>query len=209
MTLGSYCSSAFNLHWSNNKGKSWNRFIPTQQGFTFRIIVGRDFTHYLTKEDWKNIKLTFDPDKDFSLAAATLSKAHEFWGNGHLRQAFIEGVSALELALGDIFRKKQKDYQALSAHAQSFFKLPNPVKLTILGSLMEIVSEKILEAAVGAIKIRNDIVHKGYTPSDQKSREFLDGLFATVAVLLETGEFKFPFLISGNQQLPSTDKKKK
>jgi len=66
---------------------------------------------------------------------------------------------------------------------------------------------KILEASVEAIKIRNDIVHEGYTPSDKKSRETLDGLFATVAVLLETGEFKFPMLISGNEQLPPPKKK--
>lgn len=209
LTLGSYCSSTFDLYWSTDKGKSWDRFIPTRQGFTLHVRVGRDFTRYLTKEDWVNIKLSFDPDNVPSLAAVTLSKAHEFRGEGHLRQAFIEGVSALELSLGEIFRKKQKDYLSLSAHAQRFFELPNPVKLTLLGSLTKLVPGKTIEAAIGAIKIRNDIVHEGYTPSDKKNRECLDSLFVTIAALLETGAFKFPFLISENEQLPPLGKKKK
>lgn len=209
VTLGSYLTSNFDLHWSTDKGKSWSRFIPTQQGMTFHVIVGRDFTRYLTKKDWQKIKSSFEPDTVPSLAAVTLSKAHEFRGQGHLRQAFIEAVSALELAIAEYFRKQQKDCQSLSAYSQRFFELPNPVKLTLLGSLTKIVPAKTLEESIEAISLRNYIVHDGYNPSEKKSRACLDGLFTTVAALLETGEFKFPFLISGNEQRPPQEEDKK
>jgi len=51
VTLGSYCSSTFNLHWSTNKGKSWSRFIPTQQGATFIRL----FNEISTCENFRGI----------------------------------------------------------------------------------------------------------------------------------------------------------
>ncbi|MEM3648523.1 MAG: hypothetical protein QW506_05095 [Thermoproteota archaeon] len=191
-SLGNYCDMELNLKWSLDGGKAWKPFIPDAriQRVTVRVMGPSEFSEYLTEEDWKELaKLTqerFEP----SFAAFVLVQAHQFFDQGNLKHAFIEGVSALELALNEFIRQKLHGSDSLLGAVSKFQELPLRVQVITVAAILGCPLQDI-EHTIKAIETRNKIVHEGWNPPDDAKVE-LSGLLKTVALLLPGSRFKFP-----------------
>lgn len=183
-SIGAYCRN-LDMRWSVDNGKAWTLFMPNEQIVNLSGMVppGKSFLDYLTRDDWKNIKEITNSDYEPSLATMVLIKAHELREQGELKHAFIEGTTALELAISDYVSQKIGEREVLLASVKRFYKLPLGEQVIVLvGQETRDVLDN-LEATIKAIDIRNKIVHKGYHPSSDK-KDLLIGLFKTVALLI-------------------------
>ena len=197
-SLGSYCSTTLWLSWSENEGKTWKNFKPTEPSGNIIIkgLPGRGFAEYLTKKDWKRIKKGFDPHEDIPIALTILGRAHELSDTGHIRESFIQGVTALELAIDNYTKKIFKinnETEKLLNHLES---MPLKFKTLIIAKMGKLLSDDILDKALSAIDMRNAIVHEGKHPDDQDRKNFI-ALLACAAKFLGLEEFKVPTLYSG------------
>jgi hypothetical protein len=199
-SLGQYCSTTLGLKWRDENEKQWKPFRPTelQQHLTLRVPRGRGWAEYLTKDDWEQLASSFDPDRAPSLAAIILGKAYEFCDNEELRQAFVEGVTALELALNEFARRKQIDGPLSRQELGRVLKLQVREKFSATALMSDWVSKSAIEETLKAINIRNEIVHDGYTP-EPSDEHVLRTLFQTITAFLHGDEYKFPVLIAGNR----------
>jgi hypothetical protein len=62
-------------------------------------------------------------------------------------------------------------------------------------------STEDVEHSIKAIKMRNDVIHEGWDPTE-KAKDELDGLLRTVSALLPGPRFRFPSTHSGNTVAP-------
>jgi hypothetical protein len=198
-SLGSYCSTTLWMNWSDDNGESWHRFIPTELEaiFVMEPLPGRGYAEYLTKDDWERLKKSFDPTNPPSLALSVLGKAHELRDTGHIRQSFVEGVTALELALHDFIRRNKIPKTEAKDFEDPFSRLKRKTQLLVVGTIGQMIPAADIENTVRAIDIRDGIVHEGKNPPSD-SQNTLGALFRSVAALLELEEYKTPPLTSGN-----------
>lgn len=204
-SLGNYCRSTLGLLWSDD-GNQWNCFMPTEQSAALHLtkMPGRDFGEYLTRDDWEHLSFSFDPYEAPSLATIILGKAHEFYDKGELRQSFVEGVTALEVALSEFVLRKLADEPKMSNDASRIFSDPTKgvqEKFKLVSLISSSISSEIYEKTLQAIRIRNDIVHRGDN-SDISNETALRALFHVITVFLSGDEYKFPILINGNRLYP-------
>lgn len=198
-SIGSYCSSGLSLHWSNDGGSTWNRFKPGE--LSVHISAGgRNFEEYVTAKDWNEIKTGFSSTRIASLASIILLGAHEFEDQEQYRQAFIEGTTALEIAINEYIRKRTTVNPIIDS-VQPFFSLPIHTQLSTLAVGCNLINNDDVNYAIAAIRIRNEIVHEGKHPSDDNVK-LLPPLFRVVAAFLEDGTYKFPSINGGNVQYP-------
>jgi hypothetical protein len=201
-SLGSYCARTLWMSWSANNGQSWHNFLPTDRRTTIvgESILGKGFDEYLTKEDWERLKVSFNPDVPPSLALILLGKAHELEATGHTKQAFVKGVTALEIALYETYRRK-KEEEKVSSLFERFFRLPLPAQFVVTARATGNCSEPDFGNTLKAIDIRNDIVHKGKFPQTG-FEDPLQALMRTVAIFLGLEKFKTPKMLTGNVLSP-------
>lgn len=205
-SLGHYCLS-LNLKWSLDGGKTWTDFFPDKPLGTPRAIeirMGKSFPEFPTKEDWQKLANVVREGYEPSLAAVILARAHQFLDQGSLKYAFIEGVSALELALNEFIRQKLHGADSLLASMKAFWNLPLRTQVIIVATLLGKIPLRDIEYTIKAIEMRNGIVHEGRNPSDDAKVE-LSGLLNTVAVLLSGPRFRFPTANPGNAIRPPED----
>ncbi len=200
-SLGSYCRSTLGLFWCND-GNQWNHFSPTESSAALYVtkLPRRGFGEYLTKDDWEHLSSSFDPYETPSLATIILGKAHEFYDNGELKQSFVEGVTALEVALSEFVLRKLADEPQMSEDASRIFSDPSKgvqEKFKLVSLISSSVSNEIYKKTLEAIKIRNNIVHRGDN-SSISDETALQALFHVITVFLSDDEYKFPVLINGN-----------
>jgi hypothetical protein len=202
-SLGSYCSSILRLRWSENQDKDWRWFEPTKNIIKREIrLYSEDFfRRYLTQEDWHDLKSSPILGQPVSLASKALLRAHELLDQGDLKYAFVEIVTALQLSLGEYILNKQNNSTDLTEMSRSFYTIPLRAQLAILGSLVGISQQTILDGSEG-VDIRNKIVHEGFLPTKNHKRP-LDALFQIVGRLNTIKKPTFPALISGNRLFPS------
>jgi len=132
-----------------------------------------------------------------SPAAFVLSLAHRFMDQGDLKHAFIEGVSALEIALNEFVHQKLDNDNGLLEPMKAFWTLPLRAQIITITIDLDKVTFQDMKDTIDAIKIRNEIVHEGLDPPIN-TKNILSGLLNTVSALLLGPTFSFPSANSGN-----------
>jgi hypothetical protein len=197
-SLGSWCFS-YNMKWSTDKGESWSKFVPTE--ISPIVIMGMepgDHRDYMTQDAWQQLATLCEEDYEPSPAATLLAKAHQLLDQGDLRYAFIEGVSAMELAIAERLRKAHKGTTKLEKAVEPFYGLTNRAQLVAMVSQVTGVNISDIEKAIEAIDIRNKIVHESEgIEFDAKKKTCLEALIRTVNKLLPV-RLRFPELVNSN-----------
>ncbi len=207
-SLGRYCGSKINLglEWSLDGGEIWTKFEPDQPSATLTVVMSldRDFTDYLSLQDWQEIEQAVNEGYEPSLAALLATRAHQLADQGNLKHALIEGVSALEVGVEDFMRQALKDDDYLQKSAQAFWNLPlSSQMIAVLATLGTIPLEDLV-LAVKAVEMRNKIVHDGWDPPDTAKGE-MTALLRSIAALLPGPSFRFPTINPGNKIMPAEE----
>ena len=205
-SLGHYCKS-LNLKWSLDGGKTWTDFFPNNSLATPRALeirMGKSFPEFPTKEDWQKLAKVVRDGYEPSLAAFILARAHQFLDQGSLKYAFIEGVSALELALNEFIRQKLDGADSLLGSMKAFWNLPLSAQAITVATILGKIPLQDIEYTIKAIDMRNKVIHEGWSPPDNAKVE-LSGLLNTVAALLKGPRFRFPSANPGNAIMPPED----
>lgn len=201
-SLGYYCSTVLRISWSDS-GASWRNFRPTESEATFEssMLPGRGYSEYLTEEDWRRLQKSFTPSQQVSLALRLSGRAHELYDSGHIRESFVQGVTALELAMNDQMQRGSKGNEQISKSLSQFLTLPLPTQVSVLATVTGISKTIRLDGVLQAIDIRNKIVHEGYSPSEG-NKHLLFTLLQGVAAFLGLDEHKTPVLEPTNALSP-------
>lgn len=202
--LGFYCRHVLHLYWSFDSGSTWSEFVPDQP--TVRVHFPRepDYSQYITESDWRGVaKLAALPGKE-PLAAMLISQSRNYLHSGDLRHAVIEGVSALDVAVNGFMREKLKGSGQLQKVAQSFFQLGLAAQAIIVMSSLGDISAEEMEIVARLVDVRNNVVHKGLTPSEDDANQ-LEALLKTTSKLIPGPVFKFPTLYYGNRVMSSDE----
>jgi len=203
-SLGSYCKSKLQLEWSLDE-KTWSLFVPDKhKRIVDRSAIKWEGSEHLTKEDWQELIKVAQNGYEPSPAAFLLMRAHSLSDQGELRYAFIEGVSALDVALHEFYHKIREE-KILSAPINQFLnELSMPAKITTVATTIDKISLQDIEKTLNAINMRNRVVHDGFNPLDleganlDKAKDDLSGLLKTIASLLKGPRFKFPSLFTAD-----------
>ena len=196
-SLGIYCTHNLGLKWRENESDYWRDFQPNdlRRIFTPERLPGRGYAEYLTENDWRRLQRDFNLCRKKTLTLSVLGRAHELCDNGHIQEAFVQGVTALELAIHDFMRCKVP-----SDSVEQFSKLPLHTQSFVLGTSIGISSVE-LNNTKKAIELRNKIVHEGQEAKDERRELFLS-LLKVSSQFLGLKEFKIPVLVSSNQLSP-------
>ena len=192
-SLGAYCVNVLNMKCSTDGGTSWLPFQPTEKSTTIHTNVfvaqGLEYAKYLTGADWRAINKALADAYEPSVAARFLARAHELFESGNGRHAFIEAVTGLELAIGELSRKKLS--RGLRAGLASFENLPLKNQLAVVAAFSGLLTDEEVAAGVRVIDIRHKIVHEGANIPEDARADFYNFLGAVGRILLVPG-FKFP-----------------
>lgn len=193
-SVGSYCSG-LQIDWSLDGGESWEKFRPDENIFYINALYkDPEFDPYLTAEDWNDVAEIVQIGYEPSLAATILTRSRQLSEQGNANYALIEGVTALELAIGDFVRNKVGDSDILKKSIQSFWNLPLPSKVVSLVTTLG-ADPRDLEDTISAIDLRNAIVHEGKSPGAIE----LSGLYRTISLFIKDGpSLRFPESVPSN-----------
>ncbi len=204
-SLGSYLRKIY-TQFSTDNGKTWEYFVPDKITSVVCIehFIQSDFSSYLSKECWKELGRTDLSELKPTLAIKLLQAAHQLMDEENYKQAIIEGNTSLEVAISDLIKNKLSLSKILKKEMESFWKLPIRTQLTVISSLMGGLSEKDIENAIRLVKIRNEIVHEGFSPkNDFNTKKMLEALFKVISKIISNKSIKFPSAsISGNTLFP-------
>jgi hypothetical protein len=195
-TLGTYCSSVLRLLWWDEQARDWRRFLPTNSGsiVTAERLPGRGYEEYLTEEDWRRFQQ--------SRCLANVSTEVQLLGNatraldlGEYRQAFLEVMSALELAVA---RRLVSSSEIAKRAIQSFLDGERQNAQVAVVMLTTGARDSEIEDALQALKIRNRVAHEGYLPSAVEATA-LRNVMRTIQRLVGLDEIKSPVNTFSNQ----------
>jgi hypothetical protein len=200
-TLSAYCLTHLHMKCSLDNGMTWDEFLPDEP-IAFATVTTftptqNTFTQYLTQPDWQQIADIANSDYQPSLAAMTLMRAHHYLDQGDIRQAFVEGVTALELAVSEVVDKRFKEKKEILNLLGGFWNLSLPARFATIATASESISVNDVELTVQAIKTRNKLVHENEDLSAKHLPE-LEVLLFSVAKLIPGATFKFPSANTGN-----------
>lgn len=199
-SLGHYCRSVFGLRWRESDDEDWHPFTPGRQHAIVTVprLPGRGNAEYLTEADWRYLQTQFNPDNRIPLALAAVARAHELDEWGHTREALVQAVTGVELALA-YFLANRDIHEA--GFEQFYRELPLKSRLAVAGLCSGSISRSTLDKATVSIETRNEIIHEGHTKRDV-SRELLMPLFECAKALLGLPDLKTPILYPGNGLTP-------
>lgn len=192
-SLNDFCSR-WGMEWSLDDGMAWYDFLP--EGLALKEKAVTEYSYptplegeYITKADWKALERSLSCGYQPTLASSILSQAHGYCDQGNLRLAFLEGVSALEVAIGDYLTRgiDVKSKESL----QPFLGIGLAAQMTAISLAGGAVPTEQLKQTVEAIKIRNKVAHEGFDPPNQSLTE-LRALLSAVSFLLKRPSHKFP-----------------
>ncbi len=200
-SLAEYCERPLGLTWSLDGGETWAPFHPGRgEGGNVARHDGKPFPdlfrEYLSEVDWRQLGLLIRDGYEPSTGALVLAQAHRFLGRGDVRQAIIEGVCALEVALSEFVRDRLGCDRDLAECMQSFWNLPLRAQVIVVATTLGGIPEQGIEDSVELVRVRNDMLHKGKVPPDDAVRR-MSGLMNTVAALLSGQTFRFPSFAIG------------
>lgn len=181
------------ITWSKNDDHPWEEFTPDNEHPTVDVSFSdyKSFFDLIKESDWRNLQDLMKEDHEKSLAAVTLARTHQYLVEGDIRRAFVEGVTALELAIEEFMKTKLEDNVLLKDNVQGFWNLSISAQLISVAVTLGILKDDI-ENTITSIKWRNRIVHYGWEPEFYPSRKNLFSLLRTTAILLNGPMFKFP-----------------
>ena len=202
-SLGSYCGGVFRMVWSID-GENWSKFVPNEQTQSGYLEVGPrpSYSEYLSEENWRQLEEVIRASDSPSPAAVFLARSHRLMDREDVRYAFIEGVTALEMALGEFMRRNLSSSESLLKSIEPFYNIPLPARLATVSAVLREGSSQDLELGLKAIKTRNEVIHDGKDSFDRDDRAHLAGLLRATAALLSPPSFKFPSNIPGNERRP-------
>ena len=195
-TLGTYCSSVLHLLWWDEEARDWRRFLPTNSGsiVTAERPPGRGYEEYLTKEDWRHFQQSRCLD-NVSTEVQLLGNATRALDFGEYRQAFLEVMSALELAVA---RRLVSSGEMTKRAIQSFLNSERQNAQVAVVLLATGAEGSEIEDTLQALKIRNRIAHEGYLPSAVEATA-LRNVMRTIQRLVGLDEIKSPVITFSNQ----------
>lgn len=174
----------------------------------FTSIIRSDYSSYFTKDDWYSLNNFSAENFEHTLAVKLLSNAHQPKDKGDFKQAFIEGITSLEIALSDFFKDRLSLPRKLKKEMESFWQLPLRAQLTVIALSTEDLSHEDISKAIDSIKIRNKIVHEGWSPKkDIETKKTLNSLFKVVSNLITDKPVKFPSSSGSNTLFPPNGEK--
>lgn len=202
-SLGGYCQS-WQMEWSID-GKNWSKFLPNQPLSIINLeIGGSSWTELIHQDDWTKLAELMQSDYDPPLAGVLVSYAHELYDQGKWRQAFIEGVSALEIAIKEFYRREDCGDKEIQDALKAFWNLPLKTQLAIALFRCGKAQQSNITDAQKAIGIRNDVVHKGYEPTEA-DKDVFPALLCAINALLPDPSFRFPTNYIGNELRKSVE----
>lgn len=206
LLLGLFTKNVLHLEWFGNDEK-WHDITPTSMSFNLPSTITKnpdEFNFFLTKSDWFKLEYEINKPINHSFAASMLSRAYMFFDEKKYREAYIEGVTALELALTEVIRQfgltKEND---LEKEKNQLRNLTISAQTVIVCRFVFNMSIKDVNKTQKAIDTRNKLVHQGKSidEKDEKQIEELRQLINTIAILLFNNDHKQPTLNIGNLYL--------
>ncbi len=191
--LREYCQM-LEMKWSIDDN-TWIDFIPDRRvgaSIRFRVAGQHFFEQFILKNDWQILPEFINNRYEPTVAATLLSRAHQYGDQGDFRSSFIEGISALELAIREFIQPKIANNNTLLQSMNQFWEMPIKSKVIAITTTMGTIPIDDIENTMKAIDIRNKIAHQGFEPPGQSSKTILSGLFRTISALLSGPKFKFP-----------------
>jgi hypothetical protein len=187
-SLSAYLEQKFSLRWTED-GKTWKDFRPGE----WKVVMGRpQFRGGLTQEDWRGLAEVDRSKYAPSLAAHLIARTRRLLDQWNLRHAFVEAVSALEIALYEFVRGRVTSLdRELLGKMTSFWEMPLPAQLIVVAAVVGGISDEDLTLAMKAIGIRNDVIHDGWNPQEDQISELL-GLLRVAGKLLQGPVFRVP-----------------
>ena len=185
-TIGGYFSNLRGVCFIDDKEY---RFLPlvAQNTIELESMMHGEDNGFLSEEDWKNLGKSVPLEK--SICNEFLIRAHLACWEGDLNQAFIESATALELSISKVVTKDKKN--------GSFFDLSLSARLSVISQfILKDDPEQLLEGALKAIEIRNDIVHEGFIAS-KKDRKFCLSLIRMIILMLGLPKIRLPIQYTG------------
>lgn len=182
------------LQWSLDDGNTWSDFRSESwmivEDFN-DIWTSPKYDEYITNTDWQELGQIVREGYEPSLALHMFTNSRRALNQGNLKLAFIEGVTALDLAKGD-FKRSCKDKYLW----KSLRKPQKPKEVNFLKAAADScgISSRDIEHTVNSREIRDAIAHEGKSlPINAENAEIeLRGLLKTVVGLLSGTRLKFP-----------------
>lgn len=202
-SLGQYCQGNFQLKWRENVDAEWLPFLPDECRTTVisRLLGSDDYTEFLTQEDWRQIQVALNELPSPPLALRIAGRAHELSSLGFESEAYIQAVTALELALEWFLDVRAQEYgQAAVATLRSFATQGLSYQLTVVAAASGKIDSATLDAAVRGITTRNDIVHQAKLTTGLDVGD-LRAIRKCVQFLLDLPKLKSPHYSGGNEVL--------
>lgn len=208
-SIGSYFRS-LGLTWSLDGGESWTDFIPDEPTLFLKGEFSAKFQHYMTRDDWAELRHTVESDYCPSLAGSILTLAHKFYDQGELKYALVEGITALELSLGELIRNqlhKYADDKSIESILGHFHEERLPFRVITAATFLERPPVDTLKRCLKAIELRNNVVHEGGTPDDEASKPVVLAVLEAAGAFLEGQgpSYRFPSADSANYSVPEEE----
>lgn len=210
-SLGSFCSR-LSMKWSSDDGKNWNNFRPTDLMSSTSVYLGNNTSYiqdYLTKNDWDKLKSEMDNEFQSSLAKELCVKSWQYFDQGDVKHAIIEGITALEVCISEVIKQGLDRLNTTIDKIDDFKHSRLTTKLTVVCSLKPSITESELTDTIEVYNIRNKIVHDGEPASDfiQIQSKF-KSLLNVISKLTMDQKFKFPSANPGNANMSEEEWKK-
>ena len=199
-SLGIYCHQ-FNMKWSNDKGKTWNKFIPTP------LVIHGIFPaesaiscaeNYIKKEDWINILDDLKRDFPPVLPLQLLVRSWAYFNQDRIELSVIEGVTSLELTINYVIKEKLHRLNKTINDIDKIKHSEFPEKIILICSFYESISSAELGGCLKIYNIRNELVHEGKSVQKENVQHAIRNLLNIISKLLLHKSFKFPYAASGN-----------
>lgn len=191
-SLGTYFSTIIQMRWSVDETGEWRDFVPQSPEATSsrEVSAPPDYGNYLGAVDWNELQEVVRQDFVPSLAATTLVRTHRLIEEHVLKQALVEGVTALEIAINEYVQTRLHSNRFLADRLPFFWNLSLTDRLVALATTLN-VSLPDVEGTLKCVEMRNQMVHGDSEPPMSAWTE-LQCLLKTVGSLLPGPRFRFP-----------------
>ncbi len=191
--LGYHCQNRIGLKWFDEESETWNDLIPDKSQASISgisINIKRDYSDYMTSENWNKFKELIVTGHSPSLGQRHLINAFITLDSGDLVKAFIDAVTALEIALDKYYKSIKDKSQKIGDLFNRIKDLGNKEQLINIFVDNKTITTIELENAIDAIDIRNKIVHEAYV-AIAGDRVKLEVLLKLISILILLYEVKF------------------
>lgn len=193
--------NGLNCQWSLDEGETWDDFSPDHPEPSTIKLEARFrpncFENYLTQKDWLELPKYLETPS--SPAATLLANAIGSFRGKSFRVALVDGVTALEMAIGEGTRDNFKEDNQFNEFLGAFWNLPLRTQLVCFVTLKGISDKIALSDTLDAIDLRHKVVHEGFIPS-QNAENKIRALLLAAGILLHGPKFNIVYPNPGNQK---------